>query len=118
MRLVLHRRGVLILVRPCADLADKPIRMIVQIAAGSVTDVTVRAASKELETRFGQRLVTESRAAGILVLQPAALLDELGRFQLVGREPCDPCLGGRAGPVVQAQLGFGYLNTESRRVQP
>ncbi len=53
---------------------DKPIRVIVSIAAGSVTDVIVRAASKDLEVRLGQPLVIENRggAAGILGGQACA----------------------------------------------
>lgn len=53
---------------------DKPIRMIVSIAAGSVTDVIMRAASKEVETKLGQPLVVENRggAAGILGGQACA----------------------------------------------
>ena len=53
---------------------DKPIRMIVSIAAGSVTDVIMRAASKEVETKLGQPLVIENRggAAGILGGQSCA----------------------------------------------
>jgi tripartite-type tricarboxylate transporter receptor subunit TctC len=53
---------------------DKPIRVIVSIAAGSVTDVIVRAASKELEGKLGQPLVIENRggAAGILGGQACA----------------------------------------------
>ncbi len=46
----------------------KPIRMVVSIAAGSVTDVIMRAAAAELQTRLGQPLVIENigGAAGIL----------------------------------------------------
>ena len=53
---------------------DKPIRVIVSIAAGSVTDVIVRAAAKELEGKLGQPLVIENRggAAGILAGQSCA----------------------------------------------
>ena len=42
--------------------------MIVSIAAGSVTDVIMRAAAAELQTRLGQPLVIENvgGAAGIL----------------------------------------------------
>ena len=56
------------------DYPDKPIRMIVSIAAGSVTDVIMRAASKEVETKLGQPLVIENRggAAGILGGQACA----------------------------------------------
>lgn len=47
---------------------NKPIRMIVSIAAGSVTDVIMRAAAAELQNRLGQPLVIENvgGAAGIL----------------------------------------------------
>ena len=47
---------------------NKPIRMIVSIAAGSVTDVIMRAAAAELQTRLDQPLVIENvgGAAGIL----------------------------------------------------
>ena len=47
---------------------SKPIRMIVSIAAGSVTDVIMRAAAAELQTRLGQPLVIENvgGAAGVL----------------------------------------------------
>jgi len=47
---------------------SKPIRMVVSIAAGSVTDVIMRAAAAELQTRLGQPLVIENigGAAGIL----------------------------------------------------
>ncbi len=53
---------------------DKPIRVIVSIAAGSVTDVIVRAAAKDLEAKLGQSLVIENRggAAGILAGQACA----------------------------------------------
>src|SRR3954465_3735635 len=47
---------------------SKPIRVIVSIAAGSVTDVIMRAAAAELQGRLGQPLVIENigGAAGIL----------------------------------------------------
>src|SRR6476620_1391529 len=47
---------------------SKPIRVVVSIAAGSVTDVIMRAAAAELQTRLGQPLVIENigGAAGIL----------------------------------------------------
>src|SRR5262249_4979868 len=53
---------------------DRPIRMIVSIAAGSVTDVIMRAAAHELQARLGQPLVVEKpgRAAGILGGQACA----------------------------------------------
>jgi len=47
---------------------NKPIRVIVSIAAGSVTDVIMRAAAAELQNRLGQPLIIENvgGAAGIL----------------------------------------------------
>src|SRR3954463_12722406 len=47
---------------------SKPIRVIVSIAAGSVTDVIMRAAAAELQGRLGQPVVIENNggAAGIL----------------------------------------------------
>lgn len=47
---------------------NKPIRMIVSIAAGSVTDVIMRAAAAELQPRLGHPLVVENNggASGIL----------------------------------------------------
>jgi tripartite-type tricarboxylate transporter receptor subunit TctC len=50
---------------------DRPIRMIVSIAAGSVTDVIMRAAAAELAPRLGQQLVIENRggASGIPAAQ-------------------------------------------------
>jgi tripartite-type tricarboxylate transporter receptor subunit TctC len=53
---------------------DKPIRMIVSIAAGSVTDVIMRAAANELQPRLKQTVVIENQggAAGILGGQACA----------------------------------------------
>jgi tripartite-type tricarboxylate transporter receptor subunit TctC len=53
---------------------DKPIRVIVSIAAGSVTDVIMRAAANELQQRLKQPLVIENLggAAGILGGQACA----------------------------------------------
>jgi tripartite-type tricarboxylate transporter receptor subunit TctC len=53
---------------------DKPIRMIVSIAAGSVTDVIMRAAANELGPRLGQQLVIENKggASGIPAAQACA----------------------------------------------
>ncbi len=53
---------------------SKPIRTIVSIAAGSVTDVIMRAAANELGPRLGQTLVIENNggAAGILAAQQCA----------------------------------------------
>jgi len=53
---------------------DRPIRLIVSIAAGSVTDVIMRAAATELSPRLGQQLVIENKggASGILAGQACA----------------------------------------------
>jgi tripartite-type tricarboxylate transporter receptor subunit TctC len=53
---------------------EKPIRMIVSIAAGSVTDVIMRAVANELQPRVKQTLVIENQggAAGILGGQACA----------------------------------------------
>ncbi len=53
---------------------SKPIRMIVAIAAGSVTDVIMRAAAAELQTRLGQPLIIENigGASGILAAKACA----------------------------------------------
>jgi tripartite-type tricarboxylate transporter receptor subunit TctC len=53
---------------------DRPIKLIVSIAAGSVTDVIMRAASIELQPRLGQPLIIENRggASGIIAAQSCA----------------------------------------------
>jgi len=50
-----------------AEYPDRPIRVIVPIAAGSVTDVIIRAMASELAPHLGQQLVIENRggASGI-----------------------------------------------------
>jgi tripartite-type tricarboxylate transporter receptor subunit TctC len=53
---------------------SKPIRMIVSIAAGSVTDVIMRAAAVDLQQRLGQPLVIENMggASGIIAARACA----------------------------------------------
>lgn len=53
---------------------DRPVRLIVSIAAGSVTDVIMRAAVNELGPRLGQPLIIENKggASGILGGQACA----------------------------------------------
>jgi tripartite-type tricarboxylate transporter receptor subunit TctC len=53
---------------------SKPIRMIVSIAAGSVTDVIMRAAAADLQQRLGQPLVIENLggASGIIAAKACA----------------------------------------------
>ena len=47
---------------------SKPIRIIVAIAAGSPTDVVVRAAGRELLSALGQPLTVENRPGGDQVI--------------------------------------------------
>jgi tripartite-type tricarboxylate transporter receptor subunit TctC len=56
------------------DYPNRPIRVIVPIAAGSVTDVIMRAQAAELGPRLGQQLVIDNRggAAGIPGAQACA----------------------------------------------
>ena len=53
---------------------SKPIRLIVPIAAGSVTDVVLRAAAQPLSARFGQPVLIDNRpgASGIIGAQACA----------------------------------------------
>ena len=48
---------------------DKPIRVIVSIAAGSVTDVIIRAAAKDLEAKFRRH----SRRTGLRAIRAGRL---------------------------------------------
>ena len=59
---------------PDKTYPDKPIKIIVSIAAGSVTDIITRTAANELAPRLGQQLVVENKggAAGILGAQACA----------------------------------------------
>src|SRR5688572_800865 len=59
---------------PAQTYPERPIRVIVSIAAGSVTDVIMRAAANELQPRLKQTLVIENQggAAGILGGQACA----------------------------------------------
>lgn len=57
--------AVFLTVSACAAAyPTKPIRIIVPIAAGSVTDVILRAAGNELAGRLGQPLVIDNRTGG------------------------------------------------------
>ncbi len=53
---------------------SKPIRMIVPIAAGSVTDVVLRAAGQQLSQSFGQAIIIDNRpgANGVIGAQACA----------------------------------------------
>ena len=53
---------------------DRPIRIIVPIAAGSVTDVVLRAAGQELAPRLGQAIVIDNKpgASGIVGAEACA----------------------------------------------
>jgi tripartite-type tricarboxylate transporter receptor subunit TctC len=53
---------------------SRPIRLIVSIAAGSITDVIVRKATMELSPQLGQPIIIENRgtASGIIAAQACA----------------------------------------------
>lgn len=59
---------------PAARWPDKPVKLIVSIAAGSVTDIVMRYAANELAPRLGQQFVIENKggASGILAAQSCA----------------------------------------------
>jgi tripartite-type tricarboxylate transporter receptor subunit TctC len=59
---------------------SKPIRLILPIAPGSVTDVILRAASQEISPKLGQNIVIENRpgASGIIGAQACARSDPDG----------------------------------------
>jgi len=51
---------------------SKPIRVIVAIAAGSLTDVVLRTAGREMLSSLGQPLVIENRPGGNMMIAPEA----------------------------------------------
>jgi tripartite-type tricarboxylate transporter receptor subunit TctC len=77
-RIVRALSGLLLMCAASAAQAqtypDRPIRLVVSIAAGSVTDVIMRKAAADLQPRLGQPLIVENRggAAGILGAQTCA----------------------------------------------
>lgn len=77
-KLVRLLSGILLICSTCAAQAqtypDRPIRLIVSIAAGSVTDVIMRKSAAELAPRIGQQLVIENKggASGIIAAQACA----------------------------------------------
>jgi tripartite-type tricarboxylate transporter receptor subunit TctC len=74
LRLVPFLLALLVAPAQAQTYPDKPIRLIVSIAAGSVTDVIMRNAVNELGPRLGQPLVIENKggASGILAGQSCA----------------------------------------------
>ncbi|MBX9739948.1 MAG: tripartite tricarboxylate transporter substrate binding protein [Beijerinckiaceae bacterium] len=81
--------GVLVVASASLDLAggaaaqtypNKPVRIIVPIAPGSVTDVILRAAVDKINPRFGQNMIIENRpgASGIIGAQACAKADPDG----------------------------------------
>lgn len=62
------------IISPAQAYPDRPIKLIVLIAPGSVTDVIMRAAANELGPRLGQPLIIENKggASGILGAQNCA----------------------------------------------
>ena len=58
-----------------AEYPDRPIRIILPIAPGSVTDVVLRGALPELSAKLGQQLIIDNRtggSAGIIGAQACA----------------------------------------------
>lgn len=53
---------------PAQDYPSKPIRIIVPLAAGSVTDVVLRAAAQELQPRLGQTFIIDNKPGASAVL--------------------------------------------------
>src|SRR5262249_56389544 len=47
---------------------DHPIKLIVPISVGSITDVAARLTAQELQTRLGQPIVVVNRPGGAMVL--------------------------------------------------
>src|SRR5262245_37959965 len=66
--------AALVQTRPAQTYPDRPVRLIVSIAAGSVTDVIMRAAANDISPRLGQQLIIENKggASGILGAQACA----------------------------------------------
>jgi tripartite-type tricarboxylate transporter receptor subunit TctC len=64
--------AVMAAIAPAADAQapypSKPIRVIVGIAPGSVTDIVMRAVAQELAPRLGQPLVIENRPGGNMII--------------------------------------------------
>src|SRR5512139_526934 len=52
---------------PAQNYPDRPIRMIVSIAAGSLTDVIMRAAANELSPRLGQPIVIDNKGCAACI---------------------------------------------------
>lgn len=59
---------------PAQNYPTKPVRLLVPIAPGSVTDVILRAAAEKINPRLGQNIIIENRpgASGILGAQACA----------------------------------------------
>lgn len=62
------------MVRAQSEYPNKPIRIIVPIAAGSVTDVVLRAAAPQMSERLGQPIIIDNRpgASGIVGAEACA----------------------------------------------
>ena len=54
------------------DYPSKPVRVVLPIPGGSVTDVTLRAAAQELAPRFGQPLVIDNRPGANMIVAAEA----------------------------------------------
>lgn len=84
---------------------DRPIRIIVPIAAGSVTDVVLRAAAQELAPRLGQPIVIDNKP---------------GASGIVGAEACSKAVpdGYTVCAVYHATMSFNPLTHDKLPYDP
>ena len=69
----------LIAVRPAnADYPDKPVRIVVPVAAGGGVDVMARLLAQKLSERLGQQFVVENRAGAAGVIGSKAVIASAG----------------------------------------
>jgi tripartite-type tricarboxylate transporter receptor subunit TctC len=73
---------------------DRPIRIIVPIAPGSVTDVIMRSAANELGPKIGQQVVIENRpgAGSMTGIEAGARSTPDGYTLLMAASTMTPCL--------------------------
>ncbi len=71
MRKFLISAAILLLLAPFAQAQtypDRPIKLLVPLAAGSAVDIVARLVAEKMGDRFGQRLVVENMAGGAGVI--------------------------------------------------
>ena len=74
------------------DYPNRPIKMIVPISAGSITDVASRLAAAELQAKLGQPVVVINKPGAAMVLGGSECAksdpDAATRCALSARTPC------------------------------